>query len=111
MAQSLLEARDDGSAVITCERCQACCCQLQVILMPHDAPPPHLVETEEHGLDVMRRLDDGWCVALDRDTLRGTIYELRPQVCRDFATGSRECREERAEWRRAAQTIAARLLP
>ena len=111
MAQSLLEARDDGSVAIACERCQACCCQLQVILMPGDAPPPHLVETEEHGLDVMRRLDDGWCIALDRDTLRCTIYEVRPQVCRDFATGSRECREERAEWRRAAQTIAARLLP
>ena len=111
MPQPLLDTCDAPDATITCDACQACCCQLQVILMPHDAPPPHLVETEEHGLDVMRRLDDGWCVALDRDTLRCTIYELRPQVCRDFATGSRECREERAEWRRAAQTIAARLLP
>jgi uncharacterized protein len=110
MAQSLLHSRDAPGDPIACEQCQACCCQLQVILMPHDAPPPHLVEIDEHGLDVMRRLDDGWCVALDRDTLRCTIYEVRPQVCRDFATGSRECRAERDEWRRAAQGIALRLV-
>lgn len=110
MAQSLLQSSDAAGETIDCDSCQACCCQLQVILMPHDAPPPELVEVDEHGLDVMRRLDDGWCVALDRDTLRCSIYPVRPQVCRDFATGSRECRAERDEWRRAAQAIALRLL-
>lgn len=108
MAQPLLESDDEPGSTIACERCQACCCQLQVILMPHDAPPRHLVETEEHGLEVMRRLDDGWCVALDRDTMRCSIYSIRPQVCRDFATGSRECRSERDEWRRAAIAITLR---
>ena len=107
MAQSLLDS-DDRSGTISCERCQACCCQLQVILMPHDVPPAHMVETEEHGLDVMRRLDDGWCVALDRDSYRCTIYAQRPQVCRDMATGSRECRAERDAWRRAAIAITLR---
>jgi Fe-S-cluster containining protein len=106
MPASLLEIRDDTDAPIDCARCQACCCQLQVILMPHDAPPAHLTEIEEHGLNVMRRLDDGWCVALDRDSLRCTIYAQRPQVCRDFATGSAECRDERAEWRAKAIAIA-----
>jgi Fe-S-cluster containining protein len=104
MARSLLDI-DDTREPIRCEACQACCCQLQVILMPHDDPPAHLVETEEHGLDVMRRLDDGWCVALDRDTYRCTIYERRPQVCRDVATGGPECRVERDEWRRIALTL------
>lgn len=108
MPQLLLQSHDDDATPIRCEACQACCCQLQVILMPGDAPPPHLVETEEHGLDVMRRLDDGWCIALDRDTLRCTIYRQRPQVCRDFATGSVECRGERDEWRRAAIAIQLR---
>jgi Fe-S-cluster containining protein len=78
---------------------------LQVILMPHDAPPAHLTEIEEHGLAVMRRLDDGWCAALDRETLRCTIYAVRPQVCRDVATGGVECRVERDEWRRIALTL------
>lgn len=110
MAQSLLESHDTEGTAIDCAHCQACCCQLQVILMPGDAPPAHLVEIEEHGLAVMRRLDDGWCVALDRDTMRCTVYEQRPQVCRDFATGSRECRSEREEWRQAARRIAARLV-
>ena len=104
MARPLLDI-DDTREAISCEACQACCCQLQVILMPHDAPPAHLVETEEHGLDVMRRLDDGWCVALDRETLRCTIYAVRPQVCRDVATGGPECRVERDEWRRIALTL------
>ncbi len=104
MALPLIES-DDSCDPIACENCQACCCQLQVILLPGDAPPAHLVEVEEHGLDVMRRLDDGWCIALDRDTLRCTIYDLRPQVCRDFATGSPECREERAEWREIAISL------
>lgn len=108
MPASLLDIRDDDDTPISCERCQACCCQLQVILMPHDAPPAYLTEVEEHGLTVMRRGDDGWCVALERDTLRCTIYAQRPQVCRDFSTGSGACREERAEWRDRAIAIALR---
>lgn len=108
MAQSLLDSPDPPDASIHCDRCQACCCQLQVILMPGDAPPAYLAEIEEHGLSVMRRGDDGWCVALDRDTMRCTIYASRPQVCRDFATGSAECRTEREEWRRAAIAIHLR---
>jgi Fe-S-cluster containining protein len=110
MPASLLDSRDDDATPITCARCQACCCQLQVILMPHDDPPAHLTEIEEHGLTVMRRGDDGWCVALDRDTLRCTVYARRPQVCRDFAEDSRECRAEREDWRRTALEIAFRLL-
>ena len=104
MARPLLEIDDDREP-ISCEACQACCCQLQVILMPQDDPPAHLVEVEAHGLAVMRRLDDGWCAALDRDTYRCTIYARRPQVCRDVATGGAECRAERDEWRRIALTL------
>lgn len=35
---------------------------------------------------------DGACVALDPETLLCTIYEQRPQVCRDFQRGSELCR-------------------
>lgn len=104
MGRPLLET-DDSREPITCEACQACCCQLQVILMPRDDPPAHFTDVDEHGLTVMRRLDDGWCAALDRDTHRCTIYARRPQVCRDVQTGGAECRVERDEWRRIALTL------
>ena len=105
MAQSLLHSSDAAGDAIACDQCQACCCQLQVILMPHDAPPAHLVEVDEHGLDVMRRLDDGWCVALDRDSMRCTIYARRPFVCREFAEGGGDCADVRADWRRIALSL------
>lgn len=43
----------------------------------------------------MRRLEDGWCAALDRDSMRCTIYAQRPMICREFALGSEDCLEER----------------
>ena len=58
---------------VTCSTCAACCCQLEVML----------------------RLDDGWCAALDRDTMMCTIYERRPLICREFEMGAPECIEER----------------
>jgi len=33
--------------------------------------------------------------ALDRDSMRCTIYEVRPLICREFEMGSAECRDER----------------
>ncbi len=94
-----------ASAPLLCTNCQACCCLLPVLLMPDDDPPAHLVVEDAHGLRVLAKGDDGWCVALDRDSFRCTIYSRRPQVCRDFAEGGRECRAERADWRRLASTL------
>ena len=45
----------------------------------------------------MARLADGWCAALDRNTMLCSIYEKRPLVCREFEMGSYECTIERAE--------------
>ena len=86
----------DIDPAITCASCKACCCHLEVILMGDDDPPPAFVETDAWGGQVMTRLDDGWCAALDRDTMLCRIYERRPGVCRDFAMGSSECIVERA---------------
>lgn len=44
----------------------------------------------------MARLDDGWCSALDRNTMKCTIYNNRPWVCREFEMGSHECIVERS---------------
>ncbi len=81
---------------ISCSSCEACCCKLEVILMGEDAVPRHLTHEDAWGGEVMRRLDDGWCVALDRDSMLCNIYERRPGVCRDYEMGGVECIEERA---------------
>ncbi len=65
--------------------------------MPGDAVPIWATDVDEHGLEHMAQRDDGWCTALDRDTMRCTIYAQRPQVCRDFAMGGAGCLIERAE--------------
>lgn len=64
--------------------------------MGDDAPPERFVETDRWGGQVMARLDDGLCAALDRDTHRCTIYAQRPRVCRDFDMGGDDCITERS---------------
>ncbi|MBO9664087.1 YkgJ family cysteine cluster protein [Dokdonella sp.] len=85
-------------ANVRCTGCEAVCCRLPVLLMPGDAVPLWAIDVDEYGLEHMAQRDDGWCTALDRDTMRCTIYAQRPQVCRDFAMGGAGCLIERAEW-------------
>lgn len=63
--------------------------------MGDDDPPAEFVATDQWGGQVMRRLDDGWCAAVDRVTMLCRIYERRPGVCREFAVGESECLTER----------------
>jgi uncharacterized protein len=63
-----------------------------------DTGVPHQFITQNnHQIDVMKRSEDGWCAALDRDTLMCSIYVNRPLICREFEMGSYECQIERAE--------------
>jgi len=64
--------------------------------MGEDDVPPEFTEADQWGGQVMTRLDDGWCAALDRDTMRCRVYERRPAVCRDFGMGGSDCIAERA---------------
>ena len=57
--------------------------------------PVHFIETDRWGGQRMARLDDGWCSALDRNTMMCMIYEQRPLVCREFEMGAYECLAER----------------
>lgn len=82
---------------ITCANCQACCCSSEVIIISDIGIPSQHVYVDENGSESMLRLDDGWCSALDRDTLMCSIYENRPWVCREFEMGSYECNKERIE--------------
>ena len=84
---------------ISCATCRACCCRLEVMLMGDDQPPEHLTGQDEWGGWVMRRLGDGWCAALDRHTMRCTIYARRPTICRDYQLGDSDCLEQRAQGR------------
>ena len=82
---------------VSCATCRASCCKLEVILMGEDDVPDALTETDRWGGQVMARRADGWCAALNRDTLRCGIYERRPGVCRDYELGGSECLLERAK--------------
>lgn len=64
--------------------------------MAGDDVPAHLIDYDQWNAASMRRLSDGWCVALSRDTLLCTIYSRRPAVCRDYAMGGSDCIDERA---------------
>jgi len=88
----------DDDAAISCATCEACCCRLEVMLMGEDEIPAHLTGEDRWGGWVMRRLDDGWCAALDRDTMRCTIYARRPTICRDYEMGYSECIGERSRF-------------
>jgi Fe-S-cluster containining protein len=81
---------------ISCASCEACCCRLEVILMGEDNIPLELTVEDKWGGAVMRRLEDGWCEALNRVNMKCSIYEERPGVCRDYQAGASECIGERS---------------
>jgi Fe-S-cluster containining protein len=59
--------------------------------------PDMYIEVDEWGGRKMARLEDGWCSALDRNTMKCLIYDKRPWICRDFKMGSKDCITERAK--------------
>jgi len=81
---------------ITCSSCQACCCRLEVMIITDTGVPDKHIAFDQWGGETMLRLEDGWCSAVDRETFMCTIYDNRPLICREFAMGSDECRNERA---------------
>ena len=90
-----IELTNPPEPAITCANCKACCCRLQVMLITETGVPEHYIESDEFGVQSMRRLHDGWCAALSRDTMACTIYEQRPLICREFAAGDYDCIVER----------------
>ena len=84
-----------SSPSVSCSTCRANCCKLEVLLMGEDDVPDFLIHIDRWGGHVMARLDDGWCAALDRETLLCGIYERRPTLCRDYELGGSDCLQER----------------
>ena len=85
----------DAEPAVTCSTCAACCCQLEVMLITDTGVPERYIDSDDWGGEVMLRLDDGWCAALDRNTMMCSIYEKRPLICREFETGEADCLNER----------------
>lgn len=95
-----LAATERGSVAgssdpVSCTTCVAACCRLEVWCLTDTGVPGYLTRVDPTGGTLMHRLDDGWCSALDRDTLLCRIYALRPLVCRELEVGSPECLDER----------------
>jgi len=83
---------------VTCATCAAVCCRLEVLCITETGVPHRFTRRNPGGVSSMDRLADGWCAALERDTLRCRIYEQRPLICREFEEGGPDCIEERAAW-------------
>jgi Fe-S-cluster containining protein len=82
-------ALDDLPACAGCGRC----CHLLVELTPGvDAGVPEELVVEHDGVRCLEQRGDGACVALDPISRLCTIYERRPQVCRDFQRAEALCR-------------------
>lgn len=91
-----IEATTLPDTEVTCVNCEACCCRLEVMLISDTGVPDRFIEIDKWGGRKMARLEDGWCSALDRNTMLCFIYEKRPWICREFAMGEYECISERA---------------
>lgn len=105
-----MSARPVAPAPSACERCDAVCCRLTVVLQPEDRIPLHLTDRTDKGLHVMARDPEGWCVAVDAAHMRCSIYESRPRVCRSFVMSGPYCREIQADYRdRNARGIPLRM--
>ncbi|WP_083796267.1 YkgJ family cysteine cluster protein [Vibrio sp. AND4] len=88
----------NDSFKVSCSNCKACCCRLEVMIISDTGVPEQFIKRDQYGGETMKRLYDGWCAALDRDTLMCTIYENRPWICREFEMASDECLDERDKY-------------
>ncbi len=86
------------SDAIDCDRCDAVCCRLTVVLQAEDDVPERFIDVNEAGLHVMARDEEGWCVAIDASRMCCSIYETRPDVCRRFVMAGPYCRSIRDEY-------------
>lgn len=84
---------------VTCANCTACCCHLEVMLITDTGVPWNYIEIDKWGGQIMARLEDGWCAALDRNTLQCMIYAKRPLICRELVVGAPECLAARTVYR------------
>ncbi|MGD2080614.1 MAG: YkgJ family cysteine cluster protein [Nitrospirota bacterium] len=94
------EDAEGGEALVDCEprleRCRAACCAMNFALTKGEAEAGNIEHDAGRPFFIKRR-EDGYCSHLDRETLRCTVWALRPTYCRKY-----DCRSdselEGAEW-------------
>lgn len=88
-----------------CANCPAACCtwEAEITAGHDDSIPYHLIGLSEYGYRVMARGEDGYCLALDKTTMRCSIYDHRPFDCREFNVDGRGCRSARRLHARASK--------
>ena len=89
-------------AAARCSSCEAVYCRLMVVLQPEESIPDHLTTYSPEGYRVMKRGEDGWCVAMNSVQMNCGIYETRPAVCRRFVMNGPYCRAIREDYSRDA---------
>ena len=77
----------------TCSNCAASCCRFEVFLITDTGVPKQFIQDHDDGMQTMRRSNDGWCSALNRESMQCSIYASRPWLCREFDMGSDDCSE------------------
>lgn len=70
---------------------------MEVMIIGDTGMPDRFIETDSNGGQSMRRLEDGWCAALNRDTFQCGQYALRPEICREFEMGGSDCQNTRVD--------------
>lgn len=90
--------KDSSVLEITCATCQAICCRLETRLIDDsdDQVPREYTIKVDGFYTAMKRGADGWCQALDRNTMLCLIYEKRPYLCREYQVGDYDCLNERS---------------
>ena len=75
-----------------CAGCGNCCHLMVELKLGVDDHVPEELIVEHDGVRCLEQRGDGACVALDPVSRLCTIYEQRPQVCRDFKRAESLCR-------------------
>ena len=81
----------------TCDRCPAACCKWEAYVLANDDVPEEMLELKDLRVVMKRDPKTGYCVALDLDTMRCSIYEHRPKVCQQFRMGGEGCVKARSQ--------------
>lgn len=80
------------NGIPACAGCGQCCHLLVELVAGVDDDVPEELVVEHGGVRCLEQHGDGACMALDLATRLCTIYERRPQTCRQFERGSGLCR-------------------
>lgn len=86
----------------SCEKCRGGCCRkFRVEVTGNDDVSWNMIYVRANTYWMRKQKDRMTCVALARNG-KCTIYDKRPQVCKDFSIGESRCviiqKERKREW-------------